>query len=114
MANPIPLTSPDGLLRAWMCGSCESIHSGIELPWPASDEKRERQAEHYQEYAERCCVCMGCRAAPVVYANYCTRCHERHRWDLFARSWGWIADAIAAGFTPDEQGRKAWSRSEFE
>ena len=113
--NPIPLTSPDGLLRAWMCGVCESVHCGVELPWDPSERKRTEQADEYLSSAERCCICRACHRAQSAdrFLGFCVQCAARERWRLFGLSWGWVGQAIADGYGANPDDCSRWARSEF-
>lgn len=56
--NPVPLTDPSGVVRAWMCGCCG--HAG-EFPHRYGENADERAIARSRENAEQCCVCMWCK-----------------------------------------------------
>lgn len=60
MANPIPLTAPDGTIRTYACGVCLNIATPGHCLGELDDEAMREDAEHYREDADRCCRCERC------------------------------------------------------
>lgn len=56
----IPLSGPDGVVRAWACPRCYRVDMSVSCGGGAIG--RLREAEHSREAAESCGVCRGCGA----------------------------------------------------
>jgi len=57
--KPIPLTTPDGTVAAWMCGLCHHVRAGMSKMYRLAAPCPEL-AESSKRDAERCCTCMSC------------------------------------------------------
>lgn len=74
--NPIPLTDPNGVIRAWMCSACESIgeFNGGTTGWHVEESKLR---------AESCCVCE-CGAPMKRLDLECPACALKRRNEIEA------------------------------
>jgi hypothetical protein len=60
--NPIPLQTPSGAVKAYICSKCERI-------WAATNI--------YQESAELCCLCHDCKIVLKPNENFqCSTCRD--------------------------------------
>ena len=88
--NPIPLTDPRGIVRAYACGSCGHAYSGgqiMGLRKPLNGGQIMSHAASADRRANACCRCLTCGAsiAPRVCGD-CPACAERARQDS---RWFW-------------------------
>jgi hypothetical protein len=81
MANPIPLTDPDGRLYAYACGVCHNVHAGEEWYGEGRDWPDEAVLEHRKEMTDKCCRCQRCGAVEPTRAlcwSVCKACRPAH------------------------------------
>ena len=97
--NPIPLSSPDGRVYAYACGTCHHVRAGSELlGHPEATGPHERLVEASLHDAERCCACLGCNRPGVD--GFCDDCNR----DIaMRRLWEEIALCMRKGFTTEEE-----------
>lgn len=102
--NPIPLTDPAGVVRAYACGGCGQLQEGhgqrIGLRRPIGKQEKLSEARRSWERASRCCSCSTCGAsiAPRVDGR-CKACDEEaasvERWRWFCDTW-WNVGYLAS------------------
>jgi len=74
MANPVPLTSPDGTVYAYACGVCHHVASPGSRGVIYDAEDVARFAAEGLRYAEWCCACRDCGARVGVSELWCSIC----------------------------------------
>lgn len=87
--TPIPLSSPDGTVRAYACGRCERLGRGGIAPLRGADPNVHRVEGERESYhaAWWCCRCTTCKAAGEIWPRtMCAACHkaeeERHKAEI--------------------------------
>lgn len=80
MASAIQLVDPNGVVRAWMCGTCFHVGAAGTYLGKNADE---RIASASKMRAESCCVCASCgksrpREGRVSFLE-CAECAEKRR-----------------------------------
>lgn len=89
--NPVPLTSPNGVLYGYACGTCHELAKPGESMDAPPPGPRPRTVEWSREEAERCCRCLTCDD-PRPRGSDCAKCSP--------------GEATRA-----EEGRRAWIES---
>jgi hypothetical protein len=56
----VPLTSPEGVVFAYACGTCRHVQGGVSKLVVLTDEDVACFAESSRKQAERCCTCEEC------------------------------------------------------
>lgn len=82
MANPIPLTAPDGTVVTYVCGVCWNVasvghHMGAEKPAAEEFAESAREAHGYADSCCRCRLCNKITARPVDLQRCCRDCQPR-------------------------------------
>lgn len=76
--NPVPLTDPSGVVRAWMCGCCSHVGIGSVPVYQNADDD---YIEGGRMRAEWCCVCRECRGpnprTDCDSSLYCRACSAK-------------------------------------
>lgn len=60
MSNPIPLSSPDGVLYGYACGNCHQITVGMTSS-AEEGKPNPTTVETNRQYADACCRCARCK-----------------------------------------------------
>ena len=81
--EPIPLSDPDGNIRAYACPRCFRVNMSVHVNGP--DGWKEK-AEYSKEKAQRCCLCNTCKTLiPNRLDRLCEACRQKERDEWQAR-----------------------------
>ena len=106
MSDPIPLSTPDGVVRGYLCGVClYPPPGGVTV---TRDGVVRRDGDRLARYvadslraATGCCTCGSC-GDPLPLSGGWRLCAECHRWAQFCELWEQVGSCASRGITTSE------------